>query len=179
MLKTADIPADIREVLAFPFDFAIGEIPDDPLWFTTTPTTDLVPIAGEGTGGLYAQLAASGHILFTDSEGAGGIIAESLSDLIQLIVTHPYWMDLLKFSGGGDLSEMRRAVDWAAREYADCYPEAAEALHLIQTSLSIPPSPDCLERLHRSVSASSHIVRLYAPDGCELRSLFNHFTAPA
>lgn len=179
MLKIADIPAGVREVLAFPFDFCIGEIPEDSLWFTTSPTADLVPIAGEGTGGSYAQLAESGQILFNDSEGAGGIIAESLSDLIQLIVTHPYWMDLLKFSGGGSLSEMQRSVDWAAREYSDCYPEAANALRLVQSSLGITPSPNSLGRLHHSVSTSPQIIRLYAPDGTELRSLFNIFTVPA
>jgi hypothetical protein len=179
MLKVSDIPADVREVLAFPFDFCIDEIPDDPLWFTTIPATSLIPIAGEGTGGLYAQLAESGHILFTDSEGAGGIVADSLADLMTLVVTHPYWRDLLKFSGGGSLSEMRRAVDWAAREYLDCYPEAQDALDFIQTSLCVTPSPDALDRLHHSVSTSSQILRLYAPDGTEFDSLFNRFCAPA
>jgi hypothetical protein len=178
MLKISDIPADVREVLAFPLDFSIDENFDGPLWFTTTPTTNLIPIAGEGTGGLYAQLANSGHILFTDSEGAGGIIADSLADLMQLVVTHPYWRDLLKFSGGGSISEMRRAVDWAAREYSDCYPEIPETLRLIQASLGITPSSESLDRLHRSVSTSSQILRLYAPDGTEFDSLFNRFTAP-
>ena len=179
MLKIADIPAEVREVLAFSFDFSIDDIPDDPLWFTVAPATDLIPIAGEGTGGLYAQVASSGHVLFTDSEGAGGIIADSLSNFIQLVVTHPYWRDLLKFSGGGDLAEMQRSVDWAAREYLEGYPETPKALRLIETSLGIAPSSDSLMRLHHSVSASPQILRLYAPDGTEFDSLFNRFTAPA
>jgi hypothetical protein len=179
MLKLSDIPPDVRDVLAFPFDFSIDEIPEDPLWFTTKPAIDLVPIAGEGSGGVYAQLAGSEQILFVDSEGSGGLLADSLEDLVQLIVTHPYWRDVLKFSGGGNLAEMQRTVPWAAREYSDCYPDAPEALRLIQTTLNIMPSTGALARLHHSVSTSPQVIRLYAPDGSELESLFNRFTAPA
>jgi hypothetical protein len=136
-------------------------------------------MAGEGTGGLYAEIVSSGQILFVDSEGAGGIIADSLTSLIELIVTHPYWRDLLKFSGGGSLLEMQRSLTWAAAEYAECYPEASDAVRLVQTSLGIDASSTALERLHRSVSTSQEHVRLYAPHGSEFESLFNHFTAPA
>ena len=179
MLKIADIPEDVREVLAFPFDFGVEEVPDDPLWFTTAPAIDLLPIAGEGTGGSYAELVGSGKILFVDSEGSGGIIADSLTDLLQLIVTHPYWRDLLKFSGNGSLAEMERSVNWAAREYADCFPDAPGALRLIQTSLNIMPSAESLKRLHQAVTTSARTIRLFGPDGSELGSLFNRFTAPA
>ena len=178
MLKMSDIPQDIRDLLAFPFDFSVDEVAADPFWFKAEPNLELIPIAGEGTGGTYFRLAESGRILFVDSEGAAGIIAENFEDLIQLIVSHPYWMDLLKFSGKGSLPEMHRAVDWASRNYLDCYPEASQALLRIQQSLGIRPSSLALERLHGAVSNSTNVLRLYAPDGSELGSLFNGFTAP-
>ncbi len=175
-MTISEIPDDAREVLAYPFDFDVHEIPSNPIWFSTQPETELVPLAGEGTGGLYAMLAASGDILFVDSEGSGSIIAPSLTALFQIIVSHPYWQDLLKFSGGGALAEMRRTAPFAATDYDDCYPEAAAACELLAKKLGVPPSDDAIGILHRSVSGSRQRLRLFATDGSELDSLFKRFT---
>jgi hypothetical protein len=175
-MKIADLPQDVRNVLAHPLDFSVNEIPNDPVWFVTKPKTDLTPLAGEGAGGVYAMLADSGEILFVDSEGAGGIVASSLKEFLQLVVTHPYWLNLLKFSGGGSLAEMRRAVPFAATDFDDCYPEAAAAVALVCDRLGLSPSEDAIALLHRSVTTSPQRLRLFASDGSEFDSLFNKFT---
>ena len=175
-MTTSEIPEDVRGILAYPLDFAVDEIPSDPIWFSTQPVTELVPLAGEGTGGLYAMLAASGEILFVDSEGSGGIIASSLTALLELILSHPYWQDLLKFSGGGDLAEMRRTASFAATDYYACYPEAAAACQRMSKRLGISTPGDPIGLLHKSVSESPQRLRLFAPDGSELESLFKRFT---
>jgi hypothetical protein len=45
-------------------------------------------------------------ILYVTSEGQAGTIAPHLTALLGTFVGAPYWQDLLKFSGGGDLGEM-------------------------------------------------------------------------
>lgn len=178
-MNLQDVSKDARDLLAFPFDFSIDDIPSDPIWFSTKPSTKLTPIAGEGTGGVYALIDNDGSILFVDSEGSGGIVAPSLHSFLQLVITHPYWRDLLKFSGGGNLEEMNRAIPWASSEYRDCYPEADAALSQLKDSLRIGPSAESLEILHASVSRSPLKIRLFAPDGSELESLFNSFKSPS
>ncbi len=177
-MKLQDIPKNARDLLAFFFDFSIDDIPSDPIWFSTKPSTGLTPIAGEGSGGVYALIEEDGSVLFVDSEGSGGIVAPSLEAFLQLIVSHPYWRDLLTFSGSGNLEEMKKTIPWASSEYHDCYPEAEAALNLLKDSLKIDSSDESLESLHTSISSSPQKIRLFAPDGSELESLFNSFTAP-
>lgn len=178
-MKIQDISQNARDLLAWPFDFSIDEIPSDPIWFRAEPPTKLLPIAGEGSGGVYALIEEDGSVLFVDSEGSGGIVAPSLEAFLQIIVSHPYWRDLLKFSGGGDLVEMKKAAAWASSQYKcrKSYPEADSALRQLEDILKIRSSDESLEVLHASISNSSNKIRLFAPDGSELESLFNSFTA--
>lgn len=175
-MDLAQFPAEVIEALAWPFDFDIERIPDDPPGFTVSPDVELTPIAGEGSGGLYARLQDHGDILFVDSEGSGGIIAPDLESLILLLVCHPYWRDLLKFSGGGSLAEMRRVLPFAERDYYEETPEARELGVMIRARLGLPHTTDVVDMLHASVSSSPGRLTLAAPDGSRFASLFNRFT---
>src|SRR5262249_28335778 len=116
-LDISSFPREVVEALAWPFDFSINEIPDAPLWFSVRPAMSLTSLASEGTGGIYASLDSTGEILFVDSEGSGSIVAPNLESLLLIFVCHPYWRDLLKFSGGGNLHEMRRTLPFAEHDY--------------------------------------------------------------
>jgi hypothetical protein len=170
-------PIEVTKALAWPFDFDIQRVTRGACWFTIFPTIELVPLAGEGSGGIYAQLKDRGDILFVDSEGAGGIIAPDLESLILLFVCHPYWRDLLKFSGGGILAEIRRVLPFAERDYYQDTPEARELGAMIRERLGLPHVTDVIDILHSSVASSSERLTLIAPDGSKLGSLFNRFTA--
>ncbi len=70
---------------------------------------EFAPIGSESSGGAFVLLPA-GQVLYVASEGRAGIIAASFEELIQLVVACPYWPDILKYSAGGDIDEMRRAA---------------------------------------------------------------------
>ena len=176
-MNVEQFPPEVTKALAWPFDFDILRTSRDPLWFTVSPNIELTPLAGEGSGGIYAQMKDRGDILFVDSEGAGGIIAPNLESAILLFVCHPYWRDLLKFSGGGVLAEMRRTLPFAERAYYQDTPEARESGEMIRERLSLPHITDVVDVLFASVSSSPERLTLIAPDGSKLGSLFNRFTA--
>jgi hypothetical protein len=171
------LPADVTKALAWPFDFDVEGGPRSAIWFTVSPTTELLPLASDKSGGIYVQLKDCGDILFVNSEGAGGILAPDLKSLILLFVCHPYWQDLLKFSGGGVLGEMRRALPFAERDYYQDLPEARQSGAMIRERLDLPHDTDVVDLLYSSVARSPERLILTAPDGSKLGSLFNRFTA--
>src|SRR5262249_48030483 len=71
-------------------------------WFTIDGIDKIQLIGREGAGGVFVQLPDQ-RILYVSSEGEAGVIASDFNAFLQLIVAHPYWQDLLKFSGGGKL----------------------------------------------------------------------------
>jgi hypothetical protein len=175
-MDITQFPTEVKQALAWPFDFDVQRVSHGPLRFTVSPTIELLPLGGERSGGIYAQLRDRGDILFVDSEGSGGVIAPDPESLIVLLVCHPYWQELLKFSGGGILAEMRRALPFAERDYYQHTPEARELGAMIRERLSLPPVTDVVDILHSSVASSVERLTLTAPDGSQLNSLFNRFT---
>ncbi|NUR26701.1 MAG: hypothetical protein HOV83_12810 [Catenulispora sp.] len=57
----------------------------------------LVPIAGDGSGGTYFLVgddpAARRPVLYTDSEGAGSLIAEDLAEAVAIFIALGFWRD--------------------------------------------------------------------------------------
>ena len=78
-------------------------------WFSVDDLDEFAPIGSESSGGAFVLLP-TGRVLYVASEGRAGIIAASFEELIQLVVACPYWPDILKYSAGGDIDEMRRAA---------------------------------------------------------------------
>jgi hypothetical protein len=173
----SNLLSEVADALAWPFDFAIDGIPDTPLWFSVRPPMSLTPIAGEGAGGIYASLDSTGEILFVNSEGSGSIVAPNLESLLLIFVCHPYWRDLLKFSGGGSLREMRRTLPFAAHDFFEDVPEVIGLGAMLRTELHLPGTRDMVDVLHASVASSGQRIQMLAPDGSKLTSLFNEFTA--
>lgn len=176
-MDIAQFPNEVTNALAWPFDFDVQGISQAALWFTVSPAIELVPLAGDRSGGIYAQLSDRGDILFVDSEGSGGIIAPDIESLVLLFVCHPYWRDLLKFSGGGSLTEMRRTLPFAERDFYQDTPEARELGAMIRERLSLAHVTDVVDLLHSSVASTPERLTLIAPDGSKLSSLFGRFTA--
>lgn len=169
-------PAEVVRALARPYDFDIHGASLVSIWFRTSPEIELKLLARDGAGGIYGQLRDRGDIVFVSSEGAGGIIAPDLETAILLFVCHPYWRDLLKFSGDGKLSEMRRTLPFAERDYFERTPNARELGAMIRENLGLPSVTDVLDVLYTSVAATPQRLTLLAPDGSKLGSLFNRFT---
>jgi hypothetical protein len=100
---------EVAERLSWIFDFRLDLEAHRTDWFKIDGFETYQHIGREGAGGVFVQLPDQ-RILYISSEGQAGVIAADFNAFMQLIVTHPYWQDLLKFSGGGKLAEMRRAA---------------------------------------------------------------------
>jgi hypothetical protein len=130
--------------------------------------------AEDASGGVFLVGSRSGRILYVTSEGQAGVVAMSLQDFLQLIVTYPYWFDLLKFSGSGSINEMYRAVPYLAAEQDDA--DATQAQETVRVGLGINKNPLALQALHNAVHAGGEDIDILSADGNHFRSLFNTFT---
>jgi hypothetical protein len=100
--------ADVREQLRATCDFDL-EGAGTEIGYAVEGVTEAAVVARDGAGGVFAVIARSSRVLFVSAEGQAGIVARNLNALV-LVVVCPYWRDVLKFSGGGRLEEMRRAA---------------------------------------------------------------------
>jgi hypothetical protein len=107
------------------------------------------------------------------SEGQAGIIAADLTEFVTLMVACPYWHDVPKISGNGNLHEMRRAMA-ALEATMDDDDDLNEARDYLKSQLGLGEPADSVAALHLAVSTSNVVVR--PPDGAPCTSLFNRFT---
>lgn len=175
-MNIAGFPDKVVKALEWPFDFSIHDIPIDQIWFSVRPKASLTAIVSEGGGGIYASVDDTGEIVFVNSEGAGSIVASSLESLLLTLVCHPYWRDLLKFSGRGSLQELRRTLPFAERDYYEHQPGAITLASMVRSELRLPETKDMVNELHRSVASPEQKIQIYAPDGSKFTNLFNRFT---
>lgn len=162
-LTPADILAhpDVVELLGWPFDFEIDSDIERDADFTIAGAPRFEAIAGDGTGNTFVLVGPPGDptrpMLYVDHECRAGVIGASLQEGMQIIVALPYWRDLLKFSGGGDLDEMKRAsaiLEEECREEVAEWGEGADldaARARILSALQLSPLQDPVATLHSNV----------------------------
>ena len=172
MSLTPEVLAAKGEVVAWFAGFDISFAPDEELWFTIDGVDAPRQIGSDASGGAFMLLPPQ-NVLYVSSEGRAGIIAESFEAFVQLVVARPYWLDILKFSAGGDLVEMRRAAD-ALETTLDDEDEINKAREEIHNALDLPAANDPVGALYEAVAASDAIVR--ATDGSPFTTLFNRFS---
>ena len=142
-------------------------------WITIDGARDFSAIARDGTGGLFIVTPSSRRVVYASSEGQAGVIADDLESLMALIVTCPYWQDLLKYSGGGESAqEMRRALPFLESSWIGDEEEFADARQFLTSELGISEPPDLVGALHRAVSTPIDI-RFH---GQPATPLFGRFT---
>lgn len=110
MPLTPEVLTAQGEVVAWLGSLDVSFAPDEEPWFTIDGVESPRQIGSDGSGGAFVLLPSQ-NVLYVSPDGRAGIIAESFEAFIQLVVARPYWLDILKFSAGGDLQEMRRAAD--------------------------------------------------------------------
>jgi len=172
MPLTPEVLTANGEVVAWLGSFDISFAPDEEPWFTIDGIDNPRQIGSDGSGGAFVLLPSQ-NVLYVSSEGRAGIIAGNFEAFIQLVVAHPYWLDVLKFSAGGDLAEMRRAADALEAALGD-EDEVNEAREEIRSALNLPELGDPVAALYEAVAASDAIVR--ATDGSPFTTLFNRFS---
>lgn len=172
MPLTPEVVTAQGEVVAWLGSLDVSFAPDEEPWFTIDGVESPRQIGSDGSGGAF-MLLPSQNVLYVSPDGRAGIIAESFEAFIQLVVARPYWLDILKFSAGGDLQEMRRAAD-ALEATLDDEDDVNEAREEIRTQLDLSEADDPVGALYEAVAASDAIVR--ATDGSPFTTLFNRFS---
>ena len=172
MPLTPEVLTAQGEVVAWLGSLDVSFTPDEEPWFTIDGVESPRQIGSDGSGGAFVLLPSQ-HVLYVASEGRAGVIAGSFEAFIQLVVARPYWLDILKFSAGGDLQEMRRAAD-ALEATRDDEDDINEAREEIRAGLDLPEADDPVGALYEAVAASDAIVR--ATDGSPFTTLFNRFS---
>ncbi|MBH5400574.1 hypothetical protein HZZ13_22660 [Bradyrhizobium sp. CNPSo 4010] len=172
MPLTPEILTANSEAIARLRSLDVSFAPDEEPWFTVDGVDSPRHVGSDGSGSAFVLLPSQ-NVLYVSSEGRAGIIAESFEAFIQLVVARPYWRDILKFSGGGDLAEMRRAAD-ALEATLDDDDEVNEAREEIRGALALTETDDPVGALYDAVAASDAIVR--ATDGSPFTTLFNRFS---
>jgi hypothetical protein len=181
MITLAEIKhhPDVVEALDWPFDFSLSRAENDADWITLKPPFTFHVIAGEGAGGAFIAYGEgeteSLPILHATSEGQAGKVASNLTEWLGILISIPFWKGLLKFSGNGQIDEMRLTATFMEREYEEDYPDLPKARETILAKLPIPQIIDPIQTLHGNVHASD--CTLIADDGWAWESLFNKFTA--
>jgi hypothetical protein len=153
-------------------DFTLESGDHEPGWFSIDGVDDVRQIGSDGSGGAFVLLP-TGNVLYASSEGRAGTIARNFEEFVRLIAACPYWLDVLKFSAGGDIDEMRRAAD-ALEAVLDDEDDVNEARDLVRTRLGLPEADDPVGALYAAVAESATIVR--AGDGSPFTTLFNRYS---
>ncbi|MCK1741002.1 hypothetical protein IVA80_08930 [Bradyrhizobium sp. 139] len=172
MPLTPEVLTAQGEVVAWLRSLDVSFAAEEELWFTIDGVESPRQIGSDGSGGAFVLLP-SRNVLYVSSEGRTGIIAGTFETFVQLIVARPYWLDILKFSAGGDLAEMRRAAD-VLEAALDDEDEVNEARGEIRGALDLPEADDPIGALYEAVATSDAIVR--ATDGSPFTTLFNRFS---
>ena len=172
MSLTPEVLTAQGEIVAWLGSLDVTFAADEEPWFTIDGLDSPRQIGSDGSGGAFVLLP-SRNVLYVSSEGRAGIIAESFEAFVKLVVAHPYWLDILKFSAGGDLHEMRRAAD-ALEATLDDEDDVNEAREQIRNGLDLPEANDPVGALYDAVAASDAVVR--ATDGSPFTTLFNRFS---
>ncbi len=177
MITLTDLKASqsVIDDLAWPFDFNVDRAARDNSWIKLMPNKPFIVLAGDSTGGVFVAYGDGAveqlPILHATSEGQAGCIADNLTELLAIMMAAPYWLDLLKFSGGGDLNEMRRTAVFMQEENADL----SSARERIMNALPIPVISDPVKVVHDRIHATD--CTLVADDGWHYETLFNNFVS--
>lgn len=180
MIRLAELKASAQVIddLAWPYDFDLDRTDAESLGFTLRPSVTFHVLAGDCTGGVFLAYGEGSPdhlpVLHATSEGQAGKIANNLGEAVALHLQLPYWRDVLKFSGNGDLAQMRRASTVLEAEYAEDMPELPDAKARLLRELRVPVLDDPIAYLHQCIRETD--CTLVARDGYVWESLFNSFT---
>ncbi|MDX6356592.1 MAG: hypothetical protein QOF98_3495 [Streptomyces sp.] len=142
---------EAEEFLAWPGDFEPSRSGHG-VWLHLPCGNPLQPIAGDGGGGTYYQVGAgpgaNRPVLYASSENEGGLIAESLTEALELLIGLPYWQDCLP-GRGFPLAGLEA-------EYRSTFPDLDIRRARVAALLGVarPPAECLVARLHASVARS-------------------------
>mgnify|MGYP001124113009 CR=1 FL=1 len=180
MFKYLDLfDSEVIKCLGDYLDFELLNIDKNIDWITLSPNYSTEIIARGGSGGVYVAYGEreieKRSVLFVSSEGQAGKLGNDLTEFVSMIIEIPYWFDLLKFSGGGQLSKMRKTAQFMLAEYNEEYPDYNKAKSILKEKLDLAHISDPIALLHSCIQNSD--CEVLASDGWRYESLFNTFVS--
>jgi hypothetical protein len=170
---------EVTELLARVCDFELADPVIVEPWFRLQSGQRPNVVAQDAAGGLFALCPApdtrTQPVLFVTSEGEAGIIAHDLAAALQLMIQLPYWRDCLKFSGGGQLDEMQKAIPYLEQELRQDEPDIDTHRETLLRTLQLAHPKAPVETLYQAMTSTSVNCLVIGEDGSALRSLFNTF----
>jgi hypothetical protein len=163
---------ELASILEWPFDFSLTAPNHAPLFQIHGAKYQVV--GRDRSGDFFAAVEAAGPIVYVCHEGQAGTVAENIAELFELFVSAPYWRDLLHFSGGGQIVEMRRVLPILEKELLADEPDVETYRALLRRQLALFSSGDVVAKLHECVGRDRDF-RIVSPEGEEFDSLFNKF----
>jgi hypothetical protein len=165
---------EAREILVYSFDFDLVDPPSEPEWFSV-PNADCYVVARDATGGVYATctLRTSGaqYCIHVDTGGGSCVIARTELEAIALVVALPYWRDILRYSSGGALNEMRLVADELERDVLEDFPDLPLVRDHVRASIPLQELEDPVGLLHELAVRSPSDVSVLGPHGWPCQSL--------
>ncbi|MEU2494603.1 hypothetical protein [Streptomyces sp. NPDC007883] len=169
------------EALLSSFGFDVGRKPSGE-GERLASGSPLEAVAGEFSGGsffLCPEEDGRRAVVFANSEGEGGLIADDLASALEIVIGLQ-WQDCLRFSGGGDLEVMQATAQHLERYSTRDRPGVAEdrARAAAALSLEVVPVPDLVARLHDAVWRTEPLYVVIADDGQACDPLFGEHSEP-
>lgn len=122
--------------------------------------------AKDKIGGLYGFIGGTGDIeednypiAYVSLEGQSGKIANSLKDLLSLIIFYPFWTDLLKHSN----EDVQKVIEMQVKEILEDMPDYYKAQQTILDSLDIKKHDYSIDRLFNCLSEEPKFI-VYSTD---------------
>ena len=158
------------------FEFEIIASPNVSDYFTVESASAPLVIARDGSGGEFSlvQMESDHVLVYVTSEGKAGVPAPDLKAFVALLLSVPNWRDLCHYSGGGQISEMKKAHAFLSAQNQDTQDERTK----LGESLGIQLLKNPVEQLHRSLCHYDGRVRVVSKDveRARFHTLFNSFT---
>jgi hypothetical protein len=181
LIQVLRTSSDVKRILEYDFDFRLMPIGSKSALFHFGDGTIFELVGTDASGGEFALCERrdlpTRPFLYVSSEGQAGVLARSLEHGLSVIIDLPYWYDCLKFSGDGQLSEMRRVVPLSEGDLVAETPQIDFKRKVLRERFGISPIPDVIQELHSSVTGLSSLYPVSGPDGWVFGTLFGKFTA--
>lgn len=180
LIQVLRTSSEAKRILEYDFDFRSVPIGTKSALFHFNDGTSYELVGTDASGSEFALCERRDlprrPFLYVSSEGGAGVLARSLESGLAVIIDLPYWHDCLKFSGNGQLAEMRRVVPLSESDLAAETPQVVSKRKTLREHLGISPIPDAIQELHSSLTELSPLYPVSGPDGWAFGTLFGKFT---
>jgi hypothetical protein len=160
------------------YDFEIVDPTTNSYEYFFKADEEITVIAQDASGGTFVLIGSMiddvSPVIYISSEGQAGKVGRNFEEFFKLMIVCPYWRDLLKFSGDGQLSEMLKAQPFLQEDTIEDFPEIISVKAKVLSTLSLNEEVDPVVKLYQSM-ISEPSVSIFSLEDEKFEPLFNSF----